>query len=423
MQQLVELGRLDAQHRIVLADQPLLHHVDGDLHRGPGGALAVAGLQHVELALLDGELDVLHVAVVVLEDAADLHQLLVALGHHLFHGREGAVAAGLVDRLRGADAGDHVLALGVDQELAVEVVLAGSRVAGEGDAGGAVVAHVAEDHRLNGDRGPPLGGDVVEAPVGDGAGVHPGAEDGADGAPQLLGGVLGEVAAELGLDLVLEQPDQFLEVGGGELGILVDAALLLHLLQEVLEDVAVETEDDVGIHLDEAPVGVVGETLVAALGDHPLHGLVVETEVEDGVHHPRHRGSGAGAHRDQQRVLGVAEGLAHQLFDPRQVLGHFLAQAGGVVALVLVELGADLGGDGEAGRHRQPDGGHLRQVGALAAEQVLHLALAFGLAVAEEVHVLGSHQPLLLRMIWPGASLPPVFPVLWMPEQPAEIQK
>jgi hypothetical protein len=37
--------------------------------------------------------------------------------------------------LRGADAGDHVFALGVDQELAVELVLAGGRVAGEGDAG------------------------------------------------------------------------------------------------------------------------------------------------------------------------------------------------------------------------------------------------------------------------------------------------
>ena len=38
-------------------------------------------------------------------------------------------------RQRRADAGDDVLALGIDQELAVELVLAGGRVAGEGDAG------------------------------------------------------------------------------------------------------------------------------------------------------------------------------------------------------------------------------------------------------------------------------------------------
>ena len=67
MQQLVERGRLDARHRLLLVDQALAHHVDGDLERRLGGALAVARLQHVELAALHGELDVLHVAVVLLE--------------------------------------------------------------------------------------------------------------------------------------------------------------------------------------------------------------------------------------------------------------------------------------------------------------------------------------------------------------------
>ena len=41
------------------------------LHGGEAGALAVAGLQHPELLLLDGELDVLHVAVVLVEHLPD----------------------------------------------------------------------------------------------------------------------------------------------------------------------------------------------------------------------------------------------------------------------------------------------------------------------------------------------------------------
>ena len=40
-----------------------------------------------------------------------------------------------------------------------------------------------------------------------------------------------------------------------------------------------------------------------------------------------------------------------------------------------VVVGADLGGDGEAGRHRQAEIGHLGEAGALAAEQVAHLGL------------------------------------------------
>jgi hypothetical protein len=71
VQQLVERGRIDAQHRLLARDQAFLGHVDGDLQRRLGGALAVAGLQHPELAALDGELDVLHVAVVRSSVVAD----------------------------------------------------------------------------------------------------------------------------------------------------------------------------------------------------------------------------------------------------------------------------------------------------------------------------------------------------------------
>ncbi len=81
-------------------------------------------------------------------------------------------------RPRRAHAGDHVLALGVDQELAVEDVLAAGRVAREGDAGARLVAGVAVDHRLHVHGRAPVVGDVVELPVGDGAVVVPGAEHG-----------------------------------------------------------------------------------------------------------------------------------------------------------------------------------------------------------------------------------------------------
>ncbi len=51
-----------------------------------------------------------------------------------------------------------------------------------------------------------------------------------------------------------------------------------------------------------------------------------------------------------------------------------------------VEIGADLGGDGEAGRHRQAELRHLGEAGALAAEQIAHLAAPLSLAAAERVN-------------------------------------
>ena len=86
--------------------------VDGGLQRGGRRALGRARLQQVEPALLDRELDVLHVAVVLLEPAHRVGQLR----------RTPPAAARSIaaERLRRADAGDDVLALRVGEELAVE---------------------------------------------------------------------------------------------------------------------------------------------------------------------------------------------------------------------------------------------------------------------------------------------------------------
>ena len=86
MQELVERRRIDAVRPPPSSrDQPLAREVDRDAQRRLAGALAVAGLQHPELALLDRELHVLHVAVVLLEDAVDAHELGIGLGHRAFH--------------------------------------------------------------------------------------------------------------------------------------------------------------------------------------------------------------------------------------------------------------------------------------------------------------------------------------------------
>ena len=59
------------------------------------------------------------------------------------------LARGLGEVLRGADARHHVFALRVDQVFAVVGPLAGRRIAGEGDPGGAGLAHVAEIGRAH----------------------------------------------------------------------------------------------------------------------------------------------------------------------------------------------------------------------------------------------------------------------------------
>ena len=72
MQQRVELLGVDRRDRLRLVEQPLVHRVDGEAHRGLRRPLRAAGLEHVQPAVLNGELGVLHVAVVAFERAQDL---------------------------------------------------------------------------------------------------------------------------------------------------------------------------------------------------------------------------------------------------------------------------------------------------------------------------------------------------------------
>ena len=170
------------------------------------------------------------------------------------------------------------------------------------------------------------------------------------------------------MNRLLEGRDQLLPIGSAQIGVEVDAAGFLLALQQVLQLVFGHAHDDVGVHLHESAVGIVGEALIAALGNNSLHGDVIETQVQDGVHHAGHGGTGAGANRDQKRVLGVAELLPHQVFDRGEVCLHLSQKPGRVVPAVFVVLGADFGGNGKTCRNRKPDAGHLGQVGPFSTQ-------------------------------------------------------
>ena len=194
-----------------------------------------------------------------------------------------------------------------------------------------------------------------------------------DRVAELLGGIVGEVDAGFGAHDRLERADELLQVVGAELGVDREALLLDQLVQLLLEEVAGDVEHDLAEHLHEAPVRVVGEALVAGLLREPAHGVVVETEVEDGVHHPRHRERRTGADRDEERVGGRAELLAHLRLERLAGRRDLVHEPGGQRVAARHVGVARLGRDREAGRYGQTDDGHLGEVRALAAEQELLL--------------------------------------------------
>src|SRR5581483_7249122 len=264
-----------------------------------------------------------------------------------------------------AGAGDDVLSLRVDEVLAVDALLAGRRVARETDAGRGVVALVPEDHLDDVDRRAEVVGDRVRAPVDLRARRVPRVEDGGDRAAELLARVLREVLARL-LDVYLAR--------------LLDAVVDVEALVR-------DAVDGLAEHLDEAPVAVARELGVAGGARETLDRDVVEPDVEDRVHHPRHRDRSARADGDEQRVARIAEALAALLLEPLDVLGDLLVEAVDLAAGGHVGA-AGVRRDREAGRDGDAELGHLGKPDPLAAEQ---LAAAVG-GLVEGVDVAG-HLP------------------------------
>ena len=239
--------------------------------------------------------------------------------------------------------------------------------------------------------------------INDGAVVIPRLENRRDGCFQLLHRVGREVASGLFFEEGFVLLAKVFPVVGGKFGVFAFAQLFFLRGQQMLEAFFGQTgiialHGDVGKHHQEAAVRVISEARVAAAFDQSVQRFVVQAEVQNRVHHARHRELGAAADGKQKRVFRVAELLADFFFHIGDGGFHVVHQAGGKLAIVIVIRGADFGGDGESGRNRQPDVGHFGEVGAFATQQIFQVFVAF----AEQpdgllLHASFAHDVFFLR--------------------------
>ena len=199
----------------------------------------------------------------------------------------GRCSASSCSGARRAHAGDDVLALGVEEEIAAGRGRAGQLVARERHARGRAGPEVAEHHLLDVDRRAPVVRDVVDAAIGHRAVPQPGVEDGTDRETQLLLRILRERLARVDLVERVEAARELAHVGHAQLPVLAHAGALPGRGEDLLVALARDAANDVAEHLDEAPVGVPREALVAGVRGETLHGLVIETEVQDRLEHSR----------------------------------------------------------------------------------------------------------------------------------------
>eukprot|EP01036_Dinobryon_divergens_P051677 gene51678-69153_t len=69
-------------------------------------------------------------------------------------------------------------------------------------------------------------------------------------------------------------------------------------------------EHDIGIHLDEATIAVPCKARIARRSCEAFYGNIVKPQIQNRIHHPRHRHPRARADRYEQRLRRVAEDIS-----------------------------------------------------------------------------------------------------------------
>ena len=320
------------------------------------------------MSFLDGELDVLDIAVVPFQVGGQGKQLFRPFRHRIRQRRQ---------RFRRTHSGDHVLALCVGQELAVNLAPPRRGVAGEQHAGAAGGAQVAVDHAHDGDGGAHVVIDSVLVAVNGGSRVVPAPEHRLHRPEKLLPRIVRRRRPGVFAGDVLEVAGDRLQLIIRELVVQFHPGTGLVLRQALLKGLRRDLLHHLGVDLDEAAVGVPGRPPVAHHLAQSFDDVVVDAEVEDGVHHTGHGDAGARAHRHQQGVGCGTKLVPDGLLELGNAFANGRRQPLGQRIVPGQVVAADLRGDHEPRRDRQSQPRHLAEIASLAAEQFRHGGVPF----------------------------------------------
>lgn len=198
---------------------------------------------------------------------------------------------------------NDVFTLSVLQEFTIKVIEGntGLWATSETDTRAGNVVHVTENHGADVDSGTTVVWDLVHVTIGEGTWVVPGGENGVDGKVQLFINVLWEWLSSLFFSQLEEGGDDFTEFVSGEFEVLDATELLLDFVELVVEDLGVNTDNNVGEHHDESTIGIEDITFVVwVLTSEESNGEFVETEVENGIHHTWERLNSSRTDREQE---------------------------------------------------------------------------------------------------------------------------
>ena len=129
----------------------------------------------------------------------------------------------------------------------------------------------------------------------------------------------------------------------------------------------------------------------------PFNRIVVEAEIEEFVHHARHRRTRARTDGDEKRVRSITEASTDFGFKIAESALHAVGKIIGLAATAGIKRRTNFGRQGEARRHRKPEARHLGESTSPAAKKIVQGVTAIRATAAKSVDPF-RHRELSLNL-------------------------
>ena len=155
---------------------------------------------------------------------------------------------------------------------------------------------------------------VVKFTIDDSAFVHPRTEYSTNSSPHLIFWILREVFTFFCFVHCFIFRNDSLKFFCCEFSIFFNSTNSFYFVNDSFEFIVVNTHSNVTEHLDKAAVSIPCKAWIVCFVCKSNNRLIIKTEVEDCIHHTRHRFSSTRTNRNQERIIFVTKFFTENCF-------------------------------------------------------------------------------------------------------------
>ena len=289
MKQLIQRFCFDTANSFFWSDHSFIYQVTSDLDSSRSCSLTVTSLQEIQFSFLNSELHILHITIVIFQFHSQFHELFVAFWHIFFQ---------FADWLRCTNTSNYVFTLSIDQVLAVDTFRTSRWVTCKCNTCTGCLTHVTKYHCLYVYSCSPISRDVVHTTVNDSTRVVPRTEYSFYCSQQLFLRILWEFCSiHIFRVNCFKSLNQFFQIVYSQLCIVMNAFCFFYFIDDFFKERLRNFHNYVRVHLNETSVRIVCKSWIASFLSKTFYCNIIQTQVQDGIHHTWHGGSGTRTNR------------------------------------------------------------------------------------------------------------------------------